>query len=166
MAGERQSSTLGLLIQCRSVIFLVVLIMSCIHGHALAEGGMCAQGHAGGDNTGSTAVTTNASIAELQQIIHQMLTIQNTSMRTPSSSDSRSKAKPERPVLKQNSSDGEWQLLLDSWKGIRKCVSCRDSLKFGMNYGVYALPKLISFCLTSLVPPYWIIVLKKNCWPT
>ena len=106
------------MIQYRSLI--VVLIMLCIHGHPLTDGGTtCAQGHAGGEDPGSgtiAAATTNASIAELQQIIQQMLTIQNSSLRSPSSSNSRSKAKPERPVLKQNSSDGEWQLLLDSWK--------------------------------------------------
>ena len=91
--------------------------MPCIHGHPIVDGtGMCAEGHAEGDpplNTGGTI----ASVAELQNILHLMLAIQNTSLQNPATTrPDCSKAKPERPIIKQNSSDGDWQLFQHSWK--------------------------------------------------
>ena len=86
--------------------------MLCIHGHAIEAGSdMCAQGHAGGAEQPPTAGAT--SIADLQNLLHQMMAIQNTSLQTqaptaPRSSD-RNKVKPDRPTIKQNSSDGDWQ---------------------------------------------------------
>ena len=92
--------------------------MSCIHGHPLVDGGdVCEQGHAGGAPPAAAAAP--ATLAELQQIIQQILTIQNNSLQsqlgvpTTTRSD-RSKAKPDRPTIKQNSTDSEWELFLDS----------------------------------------------------
>ena len=77
---------------------------------------MCAEGHAEGDPPPVTGGAT-ASVADLQNILHQMLAIQNTSLQNPTTTrPDRSKAKPERPTIKQNSSDGDWQLYQDSWK--------------------------------------------------
>ena len=91
--------------------------MPCVHGHPIVDGtDMCAEGHAEGDPAPDTGGAT-ASVTDLQNIIHQMLAIQNTSLQNPTTTrPDRSKAKPERPTIKQNSSDGDWQLYQDSWK--------------------------------------------------
>ena len=89
--------------------------MPCVHGHPIVDGtGMCADGHAEGDppppppNAAPNAGGATATIADLQNILTQMLAIQNTSLQNPTTTrPDRSKAKPERPTIKQNSSDGD-----------------------------------------------------------
>ena len=107
---------------------------------------MCEHGHAGGDppppqatptpnpqNPAHAAAiaqtTTNQrSLADLQNLMHQMLAFQNNSLHNPPTPivQDRSTTKPERPVLKQNSTDGDWQLLLDSWKRYKEMCKLRD----------------------------------------
>ena len=112
---------------------------------------MCAEGHAGPDAPdadpplGGRHLVHNhingiqppnpppapaASIADLQNILHQMLNFQNTSLHHPpqtSTGQNRSKTKPERPKIKQNSSDGDWQLYLDSWRRYKQMCKLTDA---------------------------------------
>ena len=96
--------------------------MPCIHGHPLVDGqDVCAQGHAGAE---PPPEENPATVADLQNLLHQMLTLQNTSLQhSVNPRPDRNKAKPERPVIKQNSSDGDWQLYKDSWR--RYKAMCR-----------------------------------------
>ena len=81
-----------------------------------------------------------ASLTDLQNVITQMLTIQqnttllqqqqqqgqqtiNTTVNRP---DTRSKAKPERPTIKQNSTEGEWGLFLDCWTRYKQMCKLTD----------------------------------------
>ena len=100
--------------------------MPCIHGHPLVDGGdVCADGHAAGED-----VPGPASIADLQNILHQMINIQNTSLQQPtttSRSDRSGKAKPERPTIKQSSSDGDWELYQDSWRRYKQMCKLTDA---------------------------------------
>ena len=101
--------------------------MPCIHGHPLLDGqDVCAQGHAAGEEV--AAVPGPASIADLQNIIQQMLSIQNTSIQQPATPrpDRVNKAKPDRPTIKQCSSDGDWQLYEDSWKRYKQMCKLTD----------------------------------------
>ena len=99
--------------------------MPCIHGHPLVDGqDVCAEGHAAGED-----VPGPASIADLQNILHQMINIQNTSLQQPtttSRSDRSGKAKPERPTIKQSSSDSDWELYQDSWRRYKQMCKLTD----------------------------------------
>ena len=72
----------------------------------------------GGD--GGNGDQNNATIADLQHLLHQVISIQHGSAQQaaarpapPAVRSDRAKAKPERPTIKQNSSDGDWRLFLD-----------------------------------------------------
>ena len=113
--------------------------MPCIHGHPFVDGSdVCAQGHAGPDDppdltAAPTAPTAPpvpaASIVDLQNLVHQILNIQSTSIQhTPvSTRPHQSKAKPERPTIKQNSSDGDWLLYEDSWRRYKQMCKLTDA---------------------------------------
>ena len=100
--------------------------MPCIHGHPLADGqDVCAQGHAAAE---PPPEENPATVADLQNLLHQMLNIQNTSLQHSANPRSdRNKAKPERPVIKQNSSDGDWQLYKDSWRRYKEMCRLTDA---------------------------------------
>ena len=123
--------------------------MPCIHGHPFVDGGdVCEHGHAGPDEdppppnghpvhnqvNGGQQVPCppqipTASIADLQNLLHQMLNIQNASLlnpTTPTTGHNRSKTKPERPKIKQNSSDSDWELFLDAWRRYKQMCKLTD----------------------------------------
>lgn len=107
--------------------------MLCIHGHTLLEGGdVCAQGHAGADDLpppGTPPVQQQgASITDLQNLIHQMLNIQNNSLQSAANpTRPGNKVKPDRPTIKPNASDGDWQLFLDSWGRYKQMCKLVDT---------------------------------------
>ena len=111
--------------------------MPCIHGHPFLDGSdVCAQGHAGPEENAdpgqhqfapTTPAAPAASITDLQNLLHQMLNIQNTSLqRPPAPVRNQGKAKPERPTIKQNSSDGDWLLYEDSWRRYKAMCKLTD----------------------------------------
>ena len=101
----------------------------CVHGHPLVdETNTCEEGHFAAPPA-APAAPPAASVAELQAIIQQMLVLQNNSLQqsqlasnataaaAPSTrTNNRNRAKPDRPAIKQNCTDGEWQLFVDSWR--------------------------------------------------
>ena len=170
--------------------------MVCIHGHPFVENSdVCVYGHAGPDDpenppgaqaqfttgagatpttstppttTGAQSLTTpTASLTDMQNLLTQMLTIQNNSLlHTPSSRTDRSKTKPERPTIKHNSTDGDWQLYNDSWLRYKQMckitdpVEVRNELRCTCSHEVNQLlfdivgPEILNSCSESQLLEY------------
>ena len=133
--------------------------MVCVHGHPFVENSdVCVYGHHAGpddnDNppgaqaqpttgaeatpistapsttTGAQLTTPPASLTDMQNLLTQMLAIQNNSLlHPPTSRADRSKTKPDRPTIKHNSTDGDWQLYNDSWLRYKQMCKITDPVE-------------------------------------
>ena len=112
----------------------------CVHGHPLVDDtDTCEEGHFAAPPAGAQAAPA-ASVADLQALIQQMLVVQNNSLQQsrlasqaaadaappPPRVNNRNRAKPDRPSIKHNSTDGEWQLFLDSWNRYKHMCNITD----------------------------------------